>query len=65
MFRSDVHDADSDDRQLLSSFLHFPIDLVRTFSLPVSSTNLYITRVDVTFDTFRVSALRVPRVNSY
>ncbi|TFK81352.1 hypothetical protein K466DRAFT_341903 [Polyporus arcularius HHB13444] len=40
--------------QLLSSFLHSPIDLVRTFNLPVSNTNLYITRVDVTFDTFRL-----------
>ncbi|KAI0690720.1 hypothetical protein C8T65DRAFT_699918 [Cerioporus squamosus] len=40
--------------QLLSSFFHFPIDLVRTFNYPVSSTDLYITRVDVTFDSFRL-----------
>ncbi|KAI0352223.1 hypothetical protein OH77DRAFT_1523491 [Trametes cingulata] len=40
--------------QLLSSLLHFPIDLVRTFNYPVSSMNLYVTRVDVTFDSFRL-----------
>ncbi|KAI0370114.1 hypothetical protein BV20DRAFT_1052743 [Pilatotrama ljubarskyi] len=40
--------------QLMSSLLHFPIDLVRTFNYPVSSMNLYVTRVDVTFDSFRL-----------
>ncbi|RPD64549.1 hypothetical protein L227DRAFT_518868 [Lentinus tigrinus ALCF2SS1-6] len=39
---------------LLSSLFHFPIDLVRTFNYPVSSTNLYVTRLDVTFDCFRL-----------
>ncbi|CDO77301.1 hypothetical protein BN946_scf184753.g51 [Trametes cinnabarina] len=40
--------------QLLSSILHFPIDLVRTFNYPVTSMNLCVTRVDVTFDSFRL-----------
>ncbi|KAH9884640.1 hypothetical protein C8Q73DRAFT_351781 [Cubamyces lactineus] len=40
--------------QLVSSLWHFPIDLVRTFNNPVSSVNLYVTRVDVTFDSFRL-----------
>ncbi|RPD69397.1 hypothetical protein L226DRAFT_555218 [Lentinus tigrinus ALCF2SS1-7] len=39
---------------LLSSLFHFPIDFVRTFNYPVSSTNLYVTRLDVTFDRFRL-----------
>ncbi|KAI8980603.1 hypothetical protein BD414DRAFT_523724 [Trametes punicea] len=40
--------------QLLSSVLHFPMDLVRTFNYPVSSMNLYVIRVDVTFESFRL-----------
>lgn len=40
---------------MLASLLHFPIDLVRTFNDPSSSLNLYVTRLDVTFDSFRVS----------
>ncbi|KAI0328463.1 hypothetical protein GY45DRAFT_1326336 [Cubamyces sp. BRFM 1775] len=40
--------------QLVSSLWHFPIDLVRTFNNPASSVNLYVTRVDVTFDSFRL-----------
>ncbi|OSD01145.1 hypothetical protein PYCCODRAFT_1504552 [Trametes coccinea BRFM310] len=40
--------------QLLSSLLHFPIDLIRTFNYPVSSLNLYVTRTDVTFESFRL-----------
>ncbi|KAI0776332.1 hypothetical protein BD413DRAFT_709071 [Trametes elegans] len=40
--------------QLLSSILHFPIDLVRTFNDPASSINLHVTRVDVTFESFRL-----------
>ncbi|KAI0640305.1 hypothetical protein C8Q77DRAFT_1214550 [Trametes polyzona] len=40
--------------QLLASILHFPIDLVRTFNDPTSSMNVYVTRVDVTFDSFRL-----------
>ncbi|KAI0756069.1 hypothetical protein C8Q80DRAFT_5577 [Daedaleopsis nitida] len=40
--------------QLFSSFFHFPIDLVRTFTYPISSTNLYVTRLDVTFESFRL-----------
>lgn len=44
-------------RQLVSSILHFPIDLVRTFNNPIGSVNLYATRLDVTFDAFRVSMM--------
>ncbi|KAI0801527.1 hypothetical protein C8Q74DRAFT_1314635 [Fomes fomentarius] len=40
--------------QLCSSLFHFPIDLVRAFNYPVSGTNLYVTRLDVTFDSFRL-----------
>ncbi|OJT13956.1 hypothetical protein TRAPUB_9495 [Trametes pubescens] len=40
--------------QVLSSLLHFPIDLVRTFNNPSSSFNLYVSRLDVTFDSFRL-----------
>ncbi|KAI9069696.1 hypothetical protein FKP32DRAFT_1671173 [Trametes sanguinea] len=40
--------------QLVSSVFHFPIDLIRTFNYPVSSLNLYVTRTDVTFESFRL-----------
>ncbi|EIW63748.1 uncharacterized protein TRAVEDRAFT_110902 [Trametes versicolor FP-101664 SS1] len=40
--------------QMLTSLLHFPIDLVRTFNDPSSSINLYVSRLDVTFDSFRI-----------
>ena len=44
-------------RQLFSSFFHFPSDLIRTFKHPVNNANLYVSRLDVTFDAFRV---RIP-----
>ncbi|KAI0673996.1 hypothetical protein C8Q78DRAFT_1076941 [Trametes maxima] len=40
--------------QLISSLLQFPFDLLQALSSPVDSVNLYVTRVDVTFDSFRL-----------
>ncbi|KAI0707615.1 hypothetical protein C8Q76DRAFT_859880 [Earliella scabrosa] len=40
--------------QLFSSFFHFPSDLVHTFKHPVNNANLYVSRLDVTFDSFRL-----------
>ncbi|KAI0652737.1 hypothetical protein C8Q79DRAFT_939153 [Trametes meyenii] len=40
--------------QLMSSLLQFPFDLFRAISSPVNSVDLYVTRVDVTFDSFRL-----------
>ncbi|KAI0829093.1 hypothetical protein BC628DRAFT_1417438 [Trametes gibbosa] len=40
--------------QVLSSLLHFPWDFFRTMSDPSSGMNLYVTRVDVTFESFRL-----------
>lgn len=47
---------------MLASLLHFPIDLVRTFNDPSSSINLYVSRLDVTFDSFRVSLSATRRI---
>ncbi|KAH9854476.1 hypothetical protein C2E23DRAFT_74192 [Lenzites betulinus] len=40
--------------QVLSSIFHFPLDLLRTAKDPSSSMNLYVTRADVTFESFRL-----------
>ncbi|KAH9923122.1 uncharacterized protein BXZ73DRAFT_51130 [Epithele typhae] len=40
--------------QLLSSILHFPYDLWRNVNCPIRTTNLSVTRLDVTFDAFRL-----------
>ena len=43
-------------RQVLSSLAYFPLDLAIALKSPVRATNLYVTRLDVTFDAFRVSS---------
>ena len=43
-------------RQVLSSLAYFPLDLAMALKSPVRATNLYVTRLDVTFDAFRVSS---------
>ncbi|KAI0347875.1 hypothetical protein BDW22DRAFT_1349952 [Trametopsis cervina] len=40
--------------QLLSAIAHFPWDLMQCYSLPMSMANVYVHRLDVTFDNFRV-----------
>ncbi len=49
-------DGKSMYRQLASSIAHFPYDLVHVINYPMTSVNLYVTRVDITFDNFRVSS---------
>ena len=43
-------------RQVLWSLAYFPLDLAMVLKSPVRATNLYVTRLDVTFDAFRVSS---------
>ncbi|KAI0073726.1 hypothetical protein K474DRAFT_1677709 [Panus rudis PR-1116 ss-1] len=43
--------------QLPSAILQFPYDLLHVLNYPVSTTNLYISRLDITFDEFRVSRI--------
>ncbi|OBZ69331.1 hypothetical protein A0H81_10866 [Grifola frondosa] len=42
--------------QLALSLLHFPSDCVHTLNYPMSNVNLYITRLNITFDRFHTSA---------
>ena len=41
-------------RQVLTSLSCFPLDLAMALNSTVRATNLYVTRLDVTFDAFRV-----------
>ncbi|KAI0789412.1 hypothetical protein C8Q75DRAFT_718348 [Abortiporus biennis] len=40
--------------QLLTSIVHFPYDLIHSLYYPMSTVNLYIPRLDIHFDEFRL-----------
>ncbi|KAJ3548050.1 hypothetical protein NM688_g5339 [Phlebia brevispora] len=40
--------------QLASSVAHFPYDLVHVLNYPMTTVNLYIARIDITFDEFKI-----------
>lgn len=49
-----VEMIDVNRRQLVTSIVQFPFDVVHVVNYPMSTVNLYVPRTDVTFDEFRV-----------